>query len=84
MFWGYGLGAAIGLFSSSVNPSMGAPGVDLDKQPTAREVFREMKGTTLSYAKNFAILGAVFAAVECTVESVSLYWSAFLYFYNYN
>lgn len=66
---GYGLGAAIGLFSSSVSPTIGVSGLDLDKQPTAREVFREMKGTTLSYAKNFAILGAVFSAVECTVET---------------
>lgn len=28
-----------------------------------------MKNTTLSYAKNFALIGAVFAAVECTIES---------------
>lgn len=62
---GYGLGAALGLFTSSVNPSV-AP--DAHKQ-TAREVFREMKTTTLGYAKNFAMIGAVFSAVECTIES---------------
>lgn len=67
---GYGLGAAIGLFSSSVNPSMGAPGVGLEKQQTAREIIREMRTTTHSYAKNFALIGLMFSAVECTIESV--------------
>ncbi|XP_055298847.1 mitochondrial import inner membrane translocase subunit Tim22 [Sitodiplosis mosellana] len=64
---GYGLGAAIGLFSSSVNPSVAVPGVE--KQQTAREVFREMRTTTHGYAKNFALIGMVFSAVECTIES---------------
>ncbi|KAG8235414.1 hypothetical protein J437_LFUL015870 [Ladona fulva] len=63
---GYGLGAAIGLFSASVNPTI--TGADA-KQQTAREVLRDMKNTTLGYAKNFAMIGAVFAAVECTIES---------------
>ncbi|CAH1395792.1 unnamed protein product [Nezara viridula] len=62
---GYGLGAALGLFTSSVNPSVGP---DAHKQ-TAREIFREMKTTTLSYAKNFAMVGGVFSAVECVIES---------------
>lgn len=62
------MGAAIGLFSSSVNPSVAMPGVE--KQQTAREVFREMRTTTHGYAKNFALIGMVFSAVECTVESV--------------
>lgn len=66
---GYGLGGAIGLFSSSVNPSVAVPGIE--KQQTAREVFREMRATTHSYAKNFAMIGMVFSAVECTIESVS-------------
>ncbi|KAL1116611.1 hypothetical protein AAG570_005083 [Ranatra chinensis] len=59
---GYGLGGAVGLFTASVGPSVG-------QQQTAREILREMKTTTLSYAKNFALLGAVFSAVECNVES---------------
>lgn len=42
----------------------------VDKQQTFREVFREMKTTTLSYAKNFAVVGCVFSAIECTIESV--------------
>lgn len=62
---GYGLGAAIGLFSSSVNPNVAA----VEKQQTVREVFREMKTTTLGYAKNFAVVGCVFSAIECTIES---------------
>ncbi|XP_070168394.1 mitochondrial import inner membrane translocase subunit Tim22-like isoform X4 [Polyergus mexicanus] len=62
---GYGLGAAIGLFSSSVNPNVAS----VEKQQTAREIFKEMKSTTLSYAKNFAVVGCIFSAIECTIES---------------
>lgn len=62
---GYGLGAAIGLFTSSVNPNV----TTVEKQQTAREIFREMKTTTLGYAKNFAAVGLVFSAIECTIES---------------
>ncbi|XP_023166713.1 mitochondrial import inner membrane translocase subunit Tim22 [Drosophila hydei] len=65
---GYGLGAALGLFSASVNPNMADPFAN-EKKQTAREVFREMRGTTHSYAKNFALIGAVFSVVECTIES---------------
>lgn len=36
---------------------------------TAREILREMKNSMLSYAKNFAILGAVFSGVECCIET---------------
>ncbi|KAK9729730.1 hypothetical protein QE152_g15784 [Popillia japonica] len=61
---GYGLGAAIGLFSSS----MGPPSVEIEQQ-TAKQVFKEMKTTTLSYAKNFALIGLMFSAIECTIES---------------
>ncbi|XP_046384782.1 mitochondrial import inner membrane translocase subunit Tim22 [Ischnura elegans] len=63
---GYGLGAAIGLFSASVNPTI--TGADA-KQQTAREVLRDMKNTTVGYAKNFAMIGMVFAGVECAIES---------------
>lgn len=64
---GYGLGGAIGLFSASVNPTV--TGNDA-KQQTAREVFRDLKVSTLSYAKNFAMIGLMFSAVECTIETV--------------
>ncbi|XP_071581037.1 mitochondrial import inner membrane translocase subunit Tim22 [Temnothorax nylanderi] len=62
---GYGLGAAIGLFSSSVNPNVAS----VERQQSAREIMREMKTTTLSYAKNFAVVGCIFSAIECTIES---------------
>lgn len=68
---GYGLGAAIGLFSASVNPSS-IPEFQGTKQQTAREVFREMRTATHSYGKNFALIGMVFSAVECTIESVNI------------
>lgn len=66
------MGAAIGLFSSSVGPSA----TDVENQ-TARQVFKEMKTTTMSYAKNFALIGALFSAVECSIESVSFGWLIF-------
>ena len=65
---GYGLGAALGLFSASVSPNITAPDAP---QQTAREIFRDLKFSTLSYAKNFAVVGLMFSAVECTIESVS-------------
>lgn len=68
---GYGLGGAIGLFSSSVNPNIsGGPGVET--RQSAKEIFKEMRSTTHGYAKNFAMIGAVFSVVECTIETVSL------------
>lgn len=60
------MGAAIGLFSSSVNPNI----TSVEKQQSAKEIFREMKTTTLGYAKNFAVVGCIFSAIECTIESV--------------
>lgn len=66
---GYGLGAAIGLFSSSVAPNMSDPHY-LERTQTAREIVNEMRSAMHSYGKNFAIIGAVFAAVECTIEAV--------------
>lgn len=73
IFSGFGLGAAIGLFSSSVNPNVAA----VEKQQTAREIFREMKTTTFGYAKNFAAVGCVFAGIECTIESVNIFFIFF-------
>lgn len=68
---GYGLGAAIGLFSASVNPSISAePGMaHVERTQTAKEIFREMRQATHSYGKNFAVIGMVFAGVECLIES---------------
>ncbi|XP_067132247.1 mitochondrial import inner membrane translocase subunit Tim22 [Centruroides vittatus] len=63
---GFGLGGAIGLFSASVDPNLA--GVSQEKQ-TVRQVLRDMRMKTVSYGKNFAIIGAVFAATECIIES---------------
>jgi hypothetical protein len=67
-FVGFALGGAIGLFTSSVNPQIKPPG----QQETVKEIIREMKTSSLGYAKNFALLGAVFSGIECIVETVSI------------
>lgn len=68
---GYGLGAAIGLFSASVNPTIAvdqtAP--HMERSQTVKEIFNDMRKTTHSYGKNFAAIGLVFAGVECCIES---------------
>ncbi|KAM3959493.1 mitochondrial import inner membrane translocase subunit Tim22 [Aphomia sociella] len=64
---GYGLGAAVGLFTSSLMPNV--TDTTAPQTQTAREILREMKSSMLSYAKNFAILGAVFSGVECCIET---------------
>ncbi|XP_076234740.1 mitochondrial import inner membrane translocase subunit Tim22 [Calliopsis andreniformis] len=62
---GYLLGGAIGWFSASVNPSL----TSIEKPQTVREMVREIGSTASSYAKNFAVVGCVFTAIECTIES---------------
>lgn len=64
---GFGLGAAIGLFSASLGPDL-TSATDFQKQ-TVKSVLLDMKTRTLSQAKNFAILGAMFSITECTLES---------------
>lgn len=64
---GFGLGAAIGLFSASLGPDM-STATDFQKQKV-KDVLLDMKTRTLSQAKNFAILGAIFSITECTIES---------------
>ncbi|KAH7637559.1 mitochondrial import inner membrane translocase subunit tim22-like [Dermatophagoides farinae] len=58
--------AAIGLFTASVGPELAPVN---ERTQTVREVLREMKSKSLSYAKNFAMLGAMFSATECAIES---------------
>lgn len=65
---GFGLGAAIGLFSASVGPDLRPPN---EPTQTVKEVLLDMKSKSMSHAKNFAMLGAMFAASECAIESVS-------------
>lgn len=64
---GFGLGAAIGLFSASLGPDL-STATEFQKQ-TVKSVLLDMKTRTLSQAKNFAILGALFSITECTIES---------------
>lgn len=75
---GYGLGAVIGLFTSSISPNISDPHAP-ERTQTAREILREMRATTHSYAKNFALIGCVFSAVECVIESVGETHKCFLY-----
>lgn len=64
------MGAVIGLFTSSVNPNISHPLANETKQ-TARQILREMASATHSHGKNFALIGGIFAGVECFIESVS-------------
>ncbi|KAF9810597.1 hypothetical protein SFRURICE_021050 [Spodoptera frugiperda] len=66
---GYGLGAAVGLFTSSLMPNVSVTDPNAMQTQSAREILREMRTSMLSYAKNFAILGAVFSGIECCIES---------------
>ena len=63
---GFALGSAFGLFTAGVDPSTS---INQTETPTARQVLKEMKGRSMSYAKNFAIVGAMFAGTECVIES---------------
>lgn len=63
---GFALGGALGLFSASVGPE--ATMMD-PQQQTVKQVLKEMKGKSLSYAKNFGLLGLMFAGIECAIES---------------
>jgi len=60
------MGAVFGLFTAGIDPNITGT-----ETPTVRLVAKEMKVRTVSYAKNFAVLGAMFAGTECLIESVS-------------
>lgn len=64
---GFALGGAIGLFSASLGPDL-STATEFQKQ-TVKSVLLDMKTRTISQAKNFAILGAMFSITECTIES---------------
>ncbi|XP_015914216.1 mitochondrial import inner membrane translocase subunit Tim22 [Parasteatoda tepidariorum] len=62
---GFAFGAFMGLLSASMDPQVGiAP----EKQ-TVKMIFNDFKVKTTSYGKNFAMIGALFAAIECNIES---------------
>ena len=68
---GYAFGGALGLLTAGLDPAIvGEPG----KAATisTRQALREMLDRGKSLAKNFALIGAMFAGTECLLESVSL------------
>lgn len=62
---GFALGGAFGLFTAGIDPMS----TMTTETPTTRMVLREMKNRSLSYGKNFAVVGALFAGTECCLES---------------
>ena len=61
---GFALGGAFGLFTAGIDPNITGT-----ETPTVKLVWKEMKVRTASYAKNFAVVGAMFAGTECIIES---------------
>ncbi|XP_060769351.1 mitochondrial import inner membrane translocase subunit Tim22 [Neoarius graeffei] len=66
---GFVLGGAFGIFTAGIDTNVGFDPKDPLKTPTAREVLRDMGQRGMSYAKNFAIVGAMFSCTECIIES---------------
>uniref|UniRef100_A0A0B7ACT6 Mitochondrial import inner membrane translocase subunit TIM22 n=1 Tax=Arion vulgaris TaxID=1028688 RepID=A0A0B7ACT6_9EUPU len=62
---GFGLGMAFGLFTAGVDPMS----TMTTETPTTRMVLKEMKARSMSYGKNFGLVGFMFAGTECLVES---------------
>ncbi|XP_029644431.1 mitochondrial import inner membrane translocase subunit Tim22 [Octopus sinensis] len=63
---GFALGGAFGLFTAGIDPMSTMS----TETPTTKLVLKEMKARTLSYGKNFALVGAMFAGTECTLETI--------------
>jgi import inner membrane translocase subunit TIM22 len=64
---GFGMGAIFGLFTASVDPMYNT--LNPSKIPSMKEVAREMGSRAYSTGKNFAVLGVMFSAFECNIES---------------
>ena len=71
LFLGFVLGGAFGVFTAGIDTNVGFDPKDPYRTPTAKEVLKDMGQRGMSYAKNFAIVGAMFSCTECLVESVS-------------
>lgn len=67
---GFVLGGAFGVFTAGIDTNVGIDPKDPLRTPTAREVLKDMGQRGMSYAKNFAIVGAMFSCTECIIESV--------------
>uniref|UniRef100_A0A8C0USZ4 Mitochondrial import inner membrane translocase subunit TIM22 n=1 Tax=Cyanistes caeruleus TaxID=156563 RepID=A0A8C0USZ4_CYACU len=68
-FTGFVLGGAFGIFTAGIDTNVGFDPKDPYRMPTAKEVLKDMGQRGISYAKNFAIVGAMFSCTECMVES---------------
>ncbi|XP_048450183.1 mitochondrial import inner membrane translocase subunit Tim22 [Rhincodon typus] len=66
---GFVLGGAFGIFTAGIDTNVGFDPKDPLRTPTAREVLKDMGQRGMSYAKNFAIVGAMFSCTECIIES---------------
>ncbi|CAF1066919.1 unnamed protein product [Adineta ricciae] len=66
---GFVLGIGLGVFTASIDPMSTIQTTTPGATPTIKDVWREMKARSLSYAKNFAVVGLVFSTIECNIES---------------
>jgi import inner membrane translocase subunit TIM22 len=71
---GFVLGGAFGLFMSSVDTGQNMEEFQKMKfRDQVRYTLKDMGSKSYSTAKNFAVVGAIFAGSECVIESVSIY-----------
>ena len=68
---GFVLGIGLGVFTASIDPMSTIQTTTPGAMPTLKDVWKEMRTRSMSYAKNFAIVGLVFSSIECNIESVS-------------
>ncbi|KAI4814487.1 hypothetical protein KUCAC02_003680 [Chaenocephalus aceratus] len=66
---GFVLGGAFGVFTAGIDTNVGFDPKDPLRTPSAREVLKDMGQRGMSYAKNFAVIGAMFSCTECVIES---------------
>ncbi|KAJ3134536.1 Mitochondrial import inner membrane translocase subunit tim22 [Physocladia obscura] len=69
---GFALGGVFGMFMSSMDMSSQAEFEKYGKMSTRDQIkhtFRDMGSRSYSSAKNFAVVGAVFAGTECVIET---------------
>lgn len=64
------MGVGLGVFTASIDPMSTIQTSKPDATPTLKDVWREMRSRSANYAKNFALVGLIFSAVECRIESV--------------
>jgi import inner membrane translocase subunit TIM22 len=60
------MGAILGLFTASVDPMYT---INPNRVPTLKEVALEMRNRAWSTGKNFAMIGIIFSAIECNIET---------------